>query len=140
VFGGLIGAGASIVAGLLAYGATRLAGPRAARWIVGPGELARAQRLFDQAGGVAVAASRPLPLLPEAIAALAGLIGMPIRPFVLALVCGSLPSGFLYAGVGALAAHQPVLAFVLMVALPVALWFAMRGLFATPRAEHVAER
>ena len=120
--GGVLGGTASVIAGATAYGATRLLGHRAAVFLVGERDLRRAELFFSRAGGYAVALSRPLPLLPEVIACLAGLARMRTTSFFAALCCGSLPIGFIFAGVGSLAQDQPRLAMALVVVVPVLLW------------------
>ncbi len=122
IVGGLVSAAASAVAGLLAYGIARWIGPRAASWLVGDRDMRRARRFFLLGGGAAVAATRPLPLLPETVATMAGLAEMPFRQFCVALICGSLPTGFMYAGVGAIARIWPSMSLLAMIVLTVLLW------------------
>ncbi len=122
VLGGLIGAVGSMSAGLAAYGAARLIGKRAAVFLVGERDLERARSFFERAGGWAVVMSRPLPMLPEVVACLAGMAGMPARRFVPALACGSLPLSFIAAALGALGAERPWLAFIASGLIPLALW------------------
>lgn len=122
ILGGVIGATASILAGWIAYGATRMLGRRAALKIVGERDLASAESFFQRRGGFAVAISRPLPLLPEVVACLAGLSGMPARKFTAALICGSLPTGMAYAAIGALGIDRPSMALAAGCILPVILW------------------
>lgn len=126
LIGGLFGALGSITAGLVAYGLCRLCGDRAARWILGEKDLERGHRMFSKAGGWIVCLSRALPLLPEAVACTAGLVRMPFKKFLVALVCGSVPMGFVFAWVGATGHQAPGLAFGLSLGLPVVLWVASR--------------
>jgi uncharacterized membrane protein YdjX (TVP38/TMEM64 family) len=126
LIGGLFGSLGSTLAGLIAYGACRLCGDRAARWILGPKDLERGHRMFSSSGGWIVCLSRALPLLPEAVACTAGLVRMPFRRFFVALVCGSFPMGFVFAWVGATGRDSPGLAFGLSLGLPVALWLLSR--------------
>jgi uncharacterized membrane protein YdjX (TVP38/TMEM64 family) len=122
VLGGLLAAAGSCIAGLIAYGVTRLLGKRAAQFLVGQRDLERAERFFDRAGGWAVALSRWLPLLAEVIACLAGLAGMRPGRFVVALICGALPMGLTFATIGAAGADRPVLAIVISIIAPALLW------------------
>ena len=122
VVGGLFAAIGSCTAGLIAYGVTRLLGKRAARFLVGQRDLARAERFFDRSGGWAVALSRWLPLLPEVVACLAGLARMPAGRFVVALICGALPMGLTFATIGAAGADRPVLAIAISIIAPALLW------------------
>jgi uncharacterized membrane protein YdjX (TVP38/TMEM64 family) len=77
--------------------------------------------------GVPVPDSLPYSV-PEAIVFLAGLAGMPIRKFILALTIGSLPTAFAFAAIGARWANQPILVLVVsyvipIFLLPIALYF-----------------
>jgi hypothetical protein len=54
---------------------------------------------------------------------------MPFRTFLFALACGSVPTGFLFAGIGALGQAEPAWALGLSVVVPVALWLAARRWF-----------
>jgi uncharacterized membrane protein YdjX (TVP38/TMEM64 family) len=124
--GGLIAALGSLLSGIIAYTACRFAGHRAAVWIAGEEGVAKAERLFEKHGGWLVSLSRSLPVLPEAIACLAGLVRMPWRPFLISLVCGTLPLGFAFAAIGALGVSSPTMAVVLSAVIPVALWLLAR--------------
>ncbi|MCB1227904.1 MAG: VTT domain-containing protein, partial [Verrucomicrobiales bacterium] len=90
------------------------------------GGRGRARGAFGRRGGWMVAVSRWLPVLPEAVACLAGLAGMQWRRFVLALTCGSLPVGFAFAAIGHLGQAQPGWAVALSALVPVVLWWAAR--------------
>ena len=124
--GGFLAALGSTLAGLIAYGLCRLSGDRGARWILGEKDLDRGHRMFERAGGWIVCLSRALPLLPEAVACTAGLVQMPFRKFLIALICGSFPMGFVFAWIGATGRESPSLAFGLSLGLPVLLWAASR--------------
>lgn len=126
--GGLIAAFGSALSGVVAYGACRALGHRAALWIAGEDGLAKGERLFARHGGWLVATSRWMPVLPEAVACLAGIVRMPWRTFLAALVCGSLPLGFGFAAIGALGASSPGLAMALSAIVPVLLWLLARRL------------
>lgn len=126
--GGLIAAGGSMLSGMVAYSACRALGHRAAIWIAGEEGLAKGERLFSKHGGWLVATSRWMPVLPEAVACLAGLVRMPWRVFLISLVCGSLPLGFGFAAIGALGASSPGLAITLSAVVPVLLWLLARWL------------
>lgn len=126
--GGLIAAGGSMLSGVVAYSACRALGHRAAIWIAGEEGLAKGERLFSKHGGWLVATSRWMPVLPEAVACLAGLVRMPWRVFLISLVCGSLPLGFGFAAIGALGASSPGLAITLSAVVPVLLWLLARRL------------
>ncbi len=128
LLGGLVGAAGSCLSGALAYAACRLLGRPAARRLAGEAGLARAEAFFRDKGAWAVALSRWLPILPEALACLAGLARMPAGRFLAALACGSVPLAFACAALGAAGAGDPVLALAGAALLPLALWPAARRL------------
>ena len=129
LWGGLIGAAGSFLSGSMAYGLCRLAGRRAARRLLGETDLAKGERLFSNVGGWIVCLSRWLPLAPEVVACMAGLTRMPARGFHLALACGSIPLGFVFAAVGHAGVSRPLLAIALTALLPPALWLVVRPIF-----------
>jgi uncharacterized membrane protein YdjX (TVP38/TMEM64 family) len=121
--GGLLASAGSFLAGLTAYFACRWLGRPAALWLAGEDSLSRGEELFARHGGWLVALSRWMPVLPEAVACLAGLVKMNLRTFLTSLACGSLPVGFAFAGIGVLGKTSPTTAVVLSAILPVILWF-----------------
>jgi uncharacterized membrane protein YdjX (TVP38/TMEM64 family) len=131
VIGGFVGTAGSISAGLVAYGLCRLIGERAAVRLVGRRDLQRAHGFFERSGGWAVAVSRAMPLLPEVITCLAGLTRMPFGRFVAALICGSLPMGFVFAGLGYAGQNQPMPAMAASILAPLALWPVVKRLLKT---------
>jgi len=120
--GGLIGAAGSFAAGMTGYTACRCIGERAALWLLGEKDLGRGRRLFQRFGGLAVASSRALPIFPEIIACMAGLVGMPVRGFMLALAMGCLPMGMAFAWIGHQGREDPTLALFLSLLIPAVLW------------------
>ena len=126
--GGLIGAFGSMLSGLLAYGLSRKLGRGVARRMISEAEMDRGERLFRRSGGWIVALSRWLPMMPEIIACSAGLARMPLRNFVLALGCGSVPLGFVFAAIGHLGHQNLALATGLSLVLPPVLWLIVQPL------------
>ena len=126
--GGIIGALGSFLSGLLAYGLCRGMGREAALWIAGEEDLAKGERVFQRSGGWIVALSRWLPMIPEIVACAAGLARMPFRAYVLALGCGCLPLGFVYAALGNYGQERPVVAMVLSLVIPPVLWAVIHPL------------
>lgn len=116
--GGMLAAGGSFLSGLVAYLLCRWLGRPAALWIAGEDGMRRGELFFQRRGVWLVAISRWAPVLPEAIACLAGLLRMPLRPFALALACGSLPLGFCFAAIGHLGHGSPALALTLSAIIP----------------------
>lgn len=122
VLGGLIGGAGSTLAGLVAYGGCRAVGPRVARLLVGEADLAMLRRFFERYGLWAVALSRWMPLLPEALCCLAGLAGMRAGHFVAALACGSFAMGFAFGALGQAYLDRPAAGLLLSAAVPLAVW------------------
>ncbi|MBL9116895.1 MAG: VTT domain-containing protein [Verrucomicrobiaceae bacterium] len=123
LLGGCIAAAGSCLAGLVAYWGSRWGGRGAAVWIAGEDSLAKAERWFAGASaGWLVALSRWTPVLPEAVACLAGLARMPVKRFVVSLVCGSVPLGFAFAAIGELGTHHAGAALTLSAVLPLFLY------------------
>jgi uncharacterized membrane protein YdjX (TVP38/TMEM64 family) len=128
IVGGLISATGSFLAGMTGYGLCRAFGRGIAVRLAGEKEMTEHETLFQRSGPWLVAASRWLPLLPEVVSCLAGLTRMPVRTFVVALACGSIPLGFVYAGIGAAGQDHPRLALALSVLAPPILWAVVRPL------------
>lgn len=124
--GGLYAATGTTLAGLIAYALSRALGRPLARRLAGEEGLRAGEALFQGGGAWLVAGSRCLPILPEAIACLAGLHRMPFKTYAFALACGSLPTGFLFAAIGALGQEEPGWALALSVMAPIGLWLAAR--------------
>jgi uncharacterized membrane protein YdjX (TVP38/TMEM64 family) len=135
LLGGLISALGSITAGTIGYLAFRAIGPAAAERLAGREGLEAARRLFLHWCGWIVAGSRWMPILPETIAGLAGLAGMPFARFLAALACGALPMGLAAASIGHYGAEAPFLAMTVSALIPLALWpLAHRLVGTAPRA------
>lgn len=126
LIGGLYAAAGSALAGLIAYGLSRWLGRPLALRLAGEAGLREGEEFFAAGGAWLVACSRCLPILPEAVACLAGLNRMPFRTFLVAVLCGSLPMGFGFAAIGALGQDDPVWALALSVAVPALLWLGAR--------------
>lgn len=124
--GGLAASAGAMTAGLAGYGAGRLFGERLARRWLGDHEFEKGRLLFGRGGGWIVALSRALPILPEVISCTAGLVRMPFGRFTLALACGSLPMGFLFAAIGAAGRDAPGWAIAFSILIPALLWLAAR--------------
>lgn len=123
--GGAAAAAGSFLAGLAGFGACRLAGPRAARWLLG-GLHAAGRRRFGAALPWLVVVGRFLPLVPEVTACAAGLARLPWRVFAPALALGSAGMGFGFAALGASTGEDSLLGVVLAAGLPALLWLLLR--------------
>jgi len=122
-WGGVVSVVGSMLSGIVAYALCRWFGRSAARWLAGEDGLARGEELFQSnRGGWIVALSRFMPVLPEAIASLAGLTKMPWRTFLIAMLSGCLPLGFVFAAIGAMGIERPGLAISLSAGIPVVIY------------------
>jgi len=126
VFGGLFAATGSFLAGMCGYGLGRLFGENFSRRWLGDEDFEKGKRLFSNRGGWVIALSRALPILPEVLSCTAGLVRMPFGKFLLALVCGSLPMGFIFAAIGAMGRETPVWAMLFSLLIPALLWLIAR--------------
>ena len=134
LIGGIVCALGSMLSGLVAYAACRWLGRGAAAWIAGEKGLQKAEALFEHHGGWLVAVSRWTPVLPEAVACLAGIARMRWQVFLPALACGSIPLGFAFAAIGHLGQSEPGWAIALSAITPVVLWLLASRLVPRPRA------
>ncbi len=131
--GGLIGGIGSTAAGLIAYGGCRLLGNRVFHFLVGDTNLVKLGRFFDRFGLAAIALSRWMPILPDALACLAGAARMRFAPFVAALACGSFAMGFAFAFLGDAYLDRPVLGLVISALIPIAIWPILHIMLRTPK-------
>ncbi len=131
LFGVALGALLSLIgslgAGLFGFGLGRRGGPLLAR-LVPADERARANRLLDRWGDLAVIATRPVPVLAETVAILAGASPMTWRRMTMATLVGALPACLLYAIAGATAAalDSGVAVFALVLAVSGVFWLLGR--------------
>jgi uncharacterized membrane protein YdjX (TVP38/TMEM64 family) len=101
VIGGtLLSVGGSTGAALIGFSIGRRGGPLMAR-LVPPKERAIADHLLSRWGGLAMVVTRPVPLLAETVAIMAGTSPLGWRQAALASFVGSLPPALLYALTGA---------------------------------------
>lgn len=120
LFGVVAGTVLSVVGGtgatLVGLAIGRCGGPAIDR-VVRPGERLRAERLLERWGTTAIVATRPVPLLAEAVAILAGASGLSWARATLGAMLGSLPPALVYAVAGRSAREAGVSAPLLVVAL-----------------------
>jgi uncharacterized membrane protein YdjX (TVP38/TMEM64 family) len=125
LFGAVVGAALSLVGGvgatLVGYGLGRWAGPPTLRKVCSVAERERAGRLVDRWGLLAIVVTRPVPLLAETVAVVAGAQRLGLPRVALASVVGVLPAAALYAVAGAIgwsgATDLAVFGLVLLVAV-----------------------
>src|SRR5690606_24252755 len=93
-------------------------------------ERARADRFFRRWGAMAVLGSRPVPIIAETIAILAGTTPMGWGPFLTSVLLGNLPPAILYAFAGASAknASYSIAIFLILVGLAGGWWLLGRRL------------
>ena len=133
LFGVVIGTVLSVVgsagATLVGFALGRRGGALLTR-LVSPEERIQADRLLARWGTLAIIVTRPVPLVAEITAIVAGTSPLGWRSATLAALAGSLPSALLYALAGAAAVSFQNGALVFLFALLVAavFWFAGRWL------------
>lgn len=115
-------------------------GRRGRGWVertVRAGDRARVERLMREWGELAVIASRPIPILAETVAVVAGTTGMGWARVTLLGAAGVVPTALVYAMAGASASSPGggLTAFLLVCAAAGAFWIAGRSL----RRRHGAE-
>jgi uncharacterized membrane protein YdjX (TVP38/TMEM64 family) len=119
--GGLIGSLGLITVGLFGYGLMFTSARRVMMRFTGR-SLHKMEDMFDRRGAWAIVLSRSFPYSgAEIMVFLAGIAGMPIRKFAIALIVGSVPTAFAFAAIGAGWADQPLLALVISYVLPILL-------------------
>src|SRR5215212_1156007 len=123
VGGTLLSVGGSTGAALVGFSLGRRGGPLLAR-LVPPEERARADHILSRWGGLAIVVTRPVPLLAETIAIMAGTSPLGWRQAALAALLGSLPPALLYAlsGATATALTSGVLVFGLVLLVAGIFW------------------
>lgn len=116
-----------LLACLFAFGLGRSGRGRIGRW-VGVDEQARADALLTRWGMAAIIVSRPLPVLAEAVAMMAGTTNMRWAQVACAAIIGSAPVCLLYAAGGAGFTHleHEGLMCAAVVALAAVSWFMAR--------------
>lgn len=124
IIGGLIASVGLILAGITGYGVGRLFGENFSRRWLGDGDFEKGRALFAHGGGWIVALSRALPILPEVVSCTAGLVRMPFGLFLVSLICGSVPMGFIFAAIGSVGRDAAGWATVLSLLIPAVLWLA----------------
>lgn len=120
--GGVLAAVGSMLAGILGYGVGRFFNEDFAKRWLGEKDFEKGRTLFRGGGAWVVAMSRALPILPEVLACMAGLLRMPFSKFCLALACGSVPMGFLFAWIGTVGRANPEWGLAYSLGIPALLW------------------
>lgn len=131
VFGPVVGTLLSLVGGLAAGALGFAVGRWWTPWLthlLSETERQRAEDWLRRWGDVAVVASRPVPILAESIAILAGTTPMTWHRFLFASLAGYVPAAALYAVTGATAVRldSTALVFGLVLAIAGAFWLVGR--------------
>jgi uncharacterized membrane protein YdjX (TVP38/TMEM64 family) len=145
LFGILGGTLLSLFGGLAASAVGFAVGRRGSaalhRWVP-EAERRRADALLRHWGDLAVVVTRPVPILAESVAILAGTSPLGWRRFLVASAAGLLPVALLYALTGATAAHldSAFLMFGLVMLVAALVWFGGRRLRKDPKPGLEEER
>lgn len=132
VVGTLLSTFGGIGAALVGAAIGRAGRPLVARF-VSVEERVRSMRLIDRWGAIAIVVTRPVPVLAETTAIVAGAQAMSWGRLTFAAALGVLPTAALYAVAGASAskAGAGTLVFVFVIALSAIVWFIGRRTSAT---------
>lgn len=137
LLGTLLSLAGSLGAALFGFWIGRRGGPLLER-LVSREEAARADYLLRRWGALAIIVTRPVPLLAETVALLAGASSMSWWRVTLAALLGSLPPSLLYALTGATVANFQSTALVFVLVLLVAGSFWMLGRLLDPQRKRGA--
>ncbi len=138
LFGVWAGTLLSLVGGLGSALTGFALGRRGGPWLnrhVSPEQQGQADRLISRWGPLAVIVTRPIPVLAESVAILAGASGMGWLPMLLSAAAGLLPTAFLYALAGSAAGSfgSTVLVFGLTLGMAGLFWWVGRTRLADRR-------
>jgi uncharacterized membrane protein YdjX (TVP38/TMEM64 family) len=128
----------SVGAAMFAFAIGRRGG-RLMERLVTPAEHARASNVLARWGTLAIIVTRPVPLLAETVAIIAGTSSMSWRSVVIASLAGSLPPALLYALTGAAVANFQSTALMFGVVLLIAGLFWLAGLVFAPGPQRSTE-
>lgn len=129
LWGSLLSLAGALAAAVFAFALGRCGGPILAR-VASVREHRRADQLLDRWGELAIIVSRPVPILAETVAVVAGTTALGWGRFLAASLAGSVPAALLYAWTGATAAglDDAVLVFGLVLLVAGAFWLIGRRL------------
>ncbi|HSH05905.1 MAG TPA: VTT domain-containing protein, partial [Anaerolineae bacterium] len=122
----------NVGAGLVGFGLGRGGEGVIRRWVTEE-EMMRANELLARWGGVALIATRPIPLLAETTAIMAGASSMSWGQLLVATSLGSVPMSFLYAltGATAMSFNNTVVMFTFMLMMMALFWWLNQRLVLT---------
>ena len=121
--------GGRVAMAAVGFAIGRRGGPMMERLVRGE-ERARGERVLSRRGALAVVVSRPVPLVAETVAVLAGASRVPWGRFLLAALVGSLPEVLAYSLAGAVAASfgSAAVIWTLFIAAVGGFWLVARWL------------
>jgi uncharacterized membrane protein YdjX (TVP38/TMEM64 family) len=121
-----IGITGTMGSGILAYGLSRLIPEQTASWLIGKEGQKQGTELIKKHGGWAIAFSRWMAILPEILSGLAGLLRMPFRIYLTALLCGTIPmtAAYVWLGTSELMTKSPKVGLFISAILPIFLWLS----------------
>ncbi|HLT34798.1 MAG TPA: VTT domain-containing protein [Enhygromyxa sp.] len=131
LFGAALGAALSLIgclgAAWLGFLLGRRGGPLLDR-LIPADQRARADELLERWGTLAIVVTRPIPIVAETVALLAGTSPMRWRSLTLAALAGSLPGALLFAITGATSMQldSMLLVFALVLAIAGGVWWLGR--------------
>lgn len=125
VVGALLSLAGSVGAAMVGVGIGRRGGALLTR-LVTDAQKARGDSLLHRWGLLAVVVTRPVPILAETVAILAGASKLPVAHVAMASAAGGLPAALLYALAGAVAATfgNATVVFGLVLAVAALMWLA----------------
>ncbi|MBD3314681.1 MAG: hypothetical protein GF344_02740, partial [Chitinivibrionales bacterium] len=123
-FGAILSLAGSCIANCIGFGIGRAGAETISRYVPEK-ERRRADRLIGKWGVVAIIVTRPIPMLAETVAIVAGTTSVRWRTLIAASVLGSLPGALLYALAGATSRSidAALWSFGLVVAIAGVVWF-----------------
>ncbi len=131
LFGVVAGGLLSVLGGVISSGLGYYLGARSGRLgarFTGRGDEARARAFLEKYGYAAIVASRPIPVLAEAVAIISGSLGLRLSRVLVSSVVGLVPVSFVYSVTGAYSTglDSAAWAFVLNLGVAAVLWLATR--------------
>jgi uncharacterized membrane protein YdjX (TVP38/TMEM64 family) len=122
LLGGVLGSVALITGSFLGYFLMLTSARRFIQRFIRGRSLEKIENVFERRGAWAIVLTRSLPYsVPEVTVFLAGLARMPVGKFAVAVSVGSVPTAFVFAGIGAGWADEPIAALTVSYVLPILL-------------------
>jgi uncharacterized membrane protein YdjX (TVP38/TMEM64 family) len=131
LFGVVAGGLLSVLGGLISSALGYYLGARSERLVAkftGSGDQARARAFLEKYGYAAIVASRPIPVLAEAVAIISGSLGLRLGRVLVSSLVGLVPVSFVYSVTGAYSTGLDSAAWAFALNLGVAglLWLVTR--------------